>query len=144
MISTAPPTHLLDTNILIYALSRAPDHAAKAPIARSWVSRADWAVSTQVLMELFANLRQPRHGLAPTAAQDIVERIAAERAVQAVDREVVLQALALRQRAMLSLWDAAILAAARRLGARTVVSEDLQSGRDYDGVTVLNPFLHTP
>ena len=30
--------------------------------------------------------------------------------------------------------------AARRLGAGTVVSEDMEHGRDYEGVTVLNPF----
>jgi predicted nucleic acid-binding protein len=138
--AAAAPAYLLDTNVFIYALSRAPDHAAKAAAARSWLARADWGVSTQVLMELYANLRQPRHGLAPTAAQDIVEAIAADRPVQAVDRQLVLDALGLRHRAMLSHWDAAILCAAQRLGAHTVVSEDLEHGRDYGGVKVLNPF----
>jgi predicted nucleic acid-binding protein len=133
--------YLLDTNILIYATSLAADHTAKAPAARAWVQRDDWGVSTQVLMEFFANARQPRHGLLPTAAQDFVELIAARRPVQAIDRELVLDALALRHRCNLSHWDAAILCAARRLGAHTVISEDMQSGRDYEGVRVLNPFL---
>jgi predicted nucleic acid-binding protein len=39
----------------------------------------------------------------------------------------------------MSFWDALILAAARRAGAATVWSEDLNEGQDYDGVTVLNP-----
>jgi predicted nucleic acid-binding protein len=105
------------------------------------VGRSDWGVSTQVLMELYAQARQARHGLLPTAAQAIVERIAAQRPVVAVDKALVLQALALRHRCMLSHWDAAILCAARRLGAATVISEDLEHGRNYEGITVFNPFF---
>lgn len=33
-----------------------------------------------------------------------------------------------------------ILATARRTGAKTVISEDLNEGQDYDGVRVHNPF----
>ena len=141
--SAAPgrPGYFLDTNVLIYATSLAADHATKAPAARAWVQREDWGVSAQVLMEFFANARQPRHGLLPTAAQAFVELIAAHRPVQAIDRELVLDALALRHRFSLSHWDAAILCAARRLGAHTVVSEDVESGRNYEGVQVMNPFL---
>ena len=57
------------------------------------------------------------------------------------DKGIVLEALALRHRHYLTHWDAAILCAARRLGAATLVSEDLETGRNYEGVTVLNPFL---
>jgi predicted nucleic acid-binding protein len=137
----AMAAYFLDTNILIYATSLSPDHAGKAPAARAWVARDDWGVSAQVLMEFFANARQPRHGLLPTAAQDFVERIAARRPVQPVDAALVMDALALRQRHFLSHWDAAVLCAARRLGAHTVVSEDMEHGRDYGGVRVLNPFI---
>ena len=112
--------------------------------ARTWVARPDWGVSTQVLMELFAQARQPRHGLLPTDAQALVERIAARRPVMPVDHDTVLEALALRHRHYLSHWDAAILCAARRLGAHTVVSEDLAPGQDYGGVRVLNPFQNPP
>lgn len=132
--------YFLDTNILIYATSLASDHAAKQPVARGWVQRGDWGVSTQVLMEFYANARQPRHGLQPTAAQEFVEAIAARRPVQSLDKELVLEALELRHRFYLSHWDAAILCAARRLGASTVMSEDMEHGRDYEGVVVLNPF----
>lgn len=136
-MSAAP--YFLDTNILIYATSHAADHQSKRAPARRWVGRADWGVSTQVLMEFYAQARQPKHGLLPTAAQAFVERIAARRPVVAVDKDIVLDALALRHRHYLSHWDAAILCAARRMGALTVVSEDMEAGRNYDGVTVLNP-----
>ena len=80
----------------------------------------------------------------PTAAQAFVERIAARRPVVAVDKDIVLDALALRHRHYLSHWDAAVLCAAQRLGAHTVISEDMEHGRDYGGVTVINPFLQGP
>ena len=134
----------LDTNILIYATSQAADHAAKREPARHWVGRGDWGVSTQVLMEFYAQARQARHGLLPTAAQAFVERIAARRPVVAVDKDIVLDALALRHRHYLSHWDAAVLCAAQRLGAHTVISEDMEHGRDYGGVTVINPFVAAP
>jgi len=38
-------------------------------------------------------------------------------------------------------YDAAIVAAARELGAGTLYSEDLSHGQEYDGVKVVNPFL---
>jgi predicted nucleic acid-binding protein len=44
--------------------------------------------------------------------------------------------------AQLSYWDALILAAAQRAGARYLLSEDFQSNRYYDEVLVLNPFEH--
>jgi len=136
--------YFLDTNILVYATSLAEDHLPKREAARAWMARTDWGVSTQVLMELYAQARQPRHGLLPTAAQALVERIAARRPVAAVDRDTVLEALALRHRHYISHWDAAILCAARRLGAHTVVSEDMVPGQDYGGVRVLNPFQPAP
>ncbi len=53
---------------------------------------------------------------------------------------VMLAALATRQRFGISYWDAAILEAARAIGCRTVLSEDLADGADYAGVRVENPF----
>ena len=128
--------YFLDTNILIYATSLADDHAAKRPLARSWVARADWGLSTQVLMEFYANARQARHGLLPTAAQAFVERLAACRPVQAVDRELVLAALSLRNRYNLSHWDAAILCAAARLGATRSSAKTSPTGSS----TMASPF----
>jgi predicted nucleic acid-binding protein len=136
---TAVP-YFLDTNILIYATSQAADHLPKRDRARRWVARSDWGVSSQVLMEFFAQARREKHGLLPTTAQAFVQRIASRRPVVAVDKPIVLEALAMRHRYYLTHWDAAILCAARKLGANILVSEDLETGRNYDGVTVMNPF----
>jgi predicted nucleic acid-binding protein len=40
----------------------------------------------------------------------------------------------------LSIWDAVIMAAAAEAGCRLLLSEDLQEGFTWRGVTVANPF----
>ncbi len=51
------------------------------------------------------------------------------------------RAVALAERYGIRYYDAAIVAAAQELGARTLYSEDLSHGQDYGGVKVVNPFL---
>jgi len=57
-----------------------------------------------------------------------------------VDTAMVLAAVKGSQRHRLSFWDALIIEAARAAGCKRVSSEDLQTGQDFDGVTVENPF----
>jgi predicted nucleic acid-binding protein len=133
--------YFLDTNILLYALSHERAEGSKRSIARRWLARTDWGLSTQVLMEFYVNAIKPRHGLGPALARKAMQRFAESRPVQPLDSELALEAATMQREFMLSLWDAAILCAARRLGAVTVVSEDLTHGELYRGLRVLNPFL---
>ena len=57
-----------------------------------------------------------------------------------LDYALFQEAVRLRDRFQISYWDAAILAAAKRLGATTLYSEDLSDGQNFDGVQVVNPF----
>jgi predicted nucleic acid-binding protein len=50
----------------------------------------------------------------------------------------------LQDRYQLSFWDALIVAAAKFGGCNFLLSEDLQSGQDFDGLLVINPFLTAP
>ena len=59
----------------------------------------------------------------------------------AVDGPLVLEAVQIAERFQIGHFDAQILAAAKRIGCATVYSEDLNSGQDYGGVRVVNPFL---
>ncbi len=52
-------------------------------------------------------------------------------------------AFAAEERFRLSCRDAAIIEAARELGCHMILSEDLNHGRDHDGVRVVNPFRKT-
>jgi predicted nucleic acid-binding protein len=59
---------------------------------------------------------------------------------QAIDHGLVNIAIEQSERYAISYWDAAILAAAEALGARTVYSDDLNDGQQYGSLCVVNPF----
>jgi predicted nucleic acid-binding protein len=63
--------------------------------------------------------------------------------VQETTLALVESALRTTERFQVSYWDAAIIEAARALGCREVLSEDLSDGQDYGGVRVVNPFRST-
>lgn len=130
----------LDSNVLLYACSSAPDDAPKRRIAEGLMLDSPFALSAQVLQEFIANaLRKPSLGIREGNI-DATLRMASLVRVQAVTRELVLTAVALRRRYQLSQWDATILAAAKELGCEVVYSEDMNDGQDYRGVRVINPF----
>ena len=54
---------------------------------------------------------------------------------------VIRDAFAEAARWKISFWDALIIAAAKRAGAGVLWTEDLNHGRDYGGIRVLNPLL---
>jgi predicted nucleic acid-binding protein len=53
---------------------------------------------------------------------------------------MVRRAIDTSRRFRIAVWDAMILEAARSAGSDRVLTEDLQAGQDFDGVTVENPF----
>lgn len=132
--------HFLDSNVLLYAYSKAPRDAAKTGIARQWVAREDWGVSVQVLQEFYVNVLRSPHDMGHDDATAMIEEIADSRPVSTIDLALMRHALQLKARYAISYWDAAVIAGARRLGATVLVSEDLSHGQDYGGVRVLNPF----
>jgi len=131
----------IDTNILLYAASTSPEESAKRERARALLVRPDWGLSVQVLQEFYVNLVRPhRQAMAHDDAVRLIGQLL-RRPLAVTDPDLLLQALALKQRFQLSYWDSAIVAAAQRLGARVLCTEDLSHGQDYDGVRVVNPFL---
>jgi predicted nucleic acid-binding protein len=130
----------VDTNVLVYAASNAAADQSRRELALELLDQPDIAVSAQVLAEFYVvatsknKLNMP-HEVAQTLLQSL-----ARIPVCPITRELVLEAIELRERCQLSYWDAAIIAAAKRMGCHTVWSEDLNDGQIYDGVTVVNPF----
>jgi len=87
----------------------------------------------QVLQELYVNVVRP-----PRCAMTHADAVAAipqllRRPTVATDAALVLEGLRLKARYQISYSDAAIVAAARGLGARVLYSEDLKHSQDYDG-----------
>ncbi len=132
----------VDTSLLLYALSSRPDEADKAARAASILAEPVLALSVQVLQEFYVQATRPT-AADPLSHEDAVAFMATlERfPVQAMTVDVMRAALGARVRWQLNYWDAAIVEAARALGCRELLSEDLQHGQDLDGVRVVNPFL---
>jgi len=57
-----------------------------------------------------------------------------------ITSDLVFEALELKMRYQISYWDAAIIAAALGRQCSVIYSEDLNSGQNYGGVCVRNPF----
>lgn len=131
----------VDTNVLLYAASTAPEEAGKAAKARELLQATDLALSVQVLQEFYVQATRASRTdrLSHDQANRLVEAFL-RFPVQETTPALMLAAMATCQRHRLSYWDAAILEAARALGCEVVLSEDLAHGRSYDGLLVENPF----
>ena len=132
----------VDTNVLLYAISRDPDEAPKARRANAILASGDVGLSVQVLQEFYLQSTRATRQDAITHDQ-AVGLIEAWRRfpVQETTVAVMAAALGTRRRFGISYWDAAIIEASRALGCTVVVSEDLDVQTDYDGVRVENPFV---
>ena len=131
----------LDTNILLYSISRAPQEADKRRIAELLVDTGDNALSVQVLQEFYVQAtRATRPDALPHDIAAGLVRTWLRFRVQETTLPVMLRALEIKAAHRLSYWDAAIVAGARALGCREILSEDMAHGREMDGVVVVNPF----
>jgi predicted nucleic acid-binding protein len=131
----------VDTNVLLYAISRDPTEQDKAKRAGEILADRDLALSAQVLQEFYAQATRASRP-DPISHQQAVRLIESFRRfpVQDVTTAIVMAALDTCQRFQLSYWDAAIIEASRALGCTEVLSEDLGDGQDYAGVQIINPF----
>lgn len=133
----------VDTNILLYAISTAPEEAARKQRAREILAKTGWGLSIQVLQEFYVNAtRAPNPAMRHEDAEATIRQLLL-RPVADSHAALLLEALRLKARYQLSYWDAAIVATAQQLGASTLYSEDLQHGQTFDAVKVVNPFLPT-
>ncbi|WP_343599018.1 PIN domain-containing protein [Mycobacterium sp.] len=131
----------VDTNVLLYAISRDRQERDKAERANEILTARDVALSVQVLQEFYvqATRKSRSEPLAHDQAVELVESFM-RFPVAPTTTELMLAAFATHRRFGISYWDAAILEAGRSLGCDVVLSEDLSDGEDYAGVRVENPF----
>jgi len=130
----------LDTNILLYAALGREHAGYRLERARAIVLTEDYCTSGQVLAEFYHNaIKKGPRPLTPEKAREWV-RVIAMKPCQPVTSEVVVAGIDHARHYQLSYWDGAIIAAAERLGARVVYSEDLNHGQTYGSVRVENPF----
>ncbi len=134
----------VDSNVLLYAVDGTEE--GKRGKAIEWLDHL-WVagsgrVSWQVLHEFYWNAVW-KMGLEAGRAREMVEDFSHW---QPVDSSVglVRRAWYWMDSAQLAYWDALILAAAERSGARYLLSEDFQAGRRYGEVEVVSPFERPP
>jgi predicted nucleic acid-binding protein len=136
------PGIFADTNLLLYVRdARAP---AKQARATAWHDRlwreASGRTSAQVISEYYVNLKR-----------DAGARMSAEQAwsdasrylawkPRAVDDEVLSTAREVERRYRISWWDSLIVAAAQLQGCELLLTEDLQDGMAFGGLTARSPF----
>lgn len=130
----------LDTNILLYLISSDPAEADKRQKALEIVVPMDWVISAQVLQEFYVNATRSRTGGISIEAANRLLRQFMPCATVAVDATLVGHAAQISQLHQLSYWDAAIVAAAVRSGATTLMTEDLNAGQVIEGIAIINPF----
>ena len=132
----------VDTNILLYAISADPRESSKNAVALRQLESTDLALSVQVLQEFYVQSTRPTRTGRITHQQALALIESWLRfPVQETTVEMVQAALAAKERFQLSYWDAAIVEAARALGCKEVLSEDLNAGQNYAGIRGVNPFL---
>ena len=140
------PACFVDTNVLVYAV--AGDDARRSPAAqklvRELMAAQVFRTSIQVLQELFVTLtRKVRTPLTAEQAARYLDQIAAWPVI-VLDYRAMRDAIELSASAKLSFWDALIIVAAARSGAKRLYTEDLQDGQEILGVEIVNPFGGKP
>lgn len=132
----------LDTNVLVYAFDSAEPRKKERALAvlEQAPDPNALVISTQVLQEFFVavtrRLETPLdHETAARAVEDLTAL-----PVVVTGPETVLAAVRRCGTASLSFWDALIVEAALGAGCATLLTEDLQDGRSFGPLAVVNPF----
>jgi predicted nucleic acid-binding protein len=136
----------VDSNALVYSLDESDP--LKQALAHVWVERL-WSdrigrLSQQVINEFYWNVtrkigRPVSRSRAQTAARRLLDWTRVD-----YDAPLVELAWHLEDRFQLAWWDALIVAAAQRAGCAVLLTEDLQDGRRFGDVLVVDPFRHSP
>lgn len=131
----------LDTNVLIYAVSSDPAESPKKEKAMALIEHTDFGLSAQVLQEFYVTVtRKIALPLPPDEAVALLEQFRSLPVVW-TDYPLIVSGVEASLRFGISYWDGTIIAAAERLGAATLYTEDLNHGQRYGSVQAVNPFL---
>lgn len=134
----------LDTNILVYlaGLARVDADLPKIEVIRvmlpALAGAAEIVIPTQALGELYTVFG--RAGRTRPEQKEVVLRVRAQFQLVGSDEETLMAALDLASDHQLQIWDSLIVNAAADAGCTLLLSEDMQSGFSWRGVTVINPF----
>jgi predicted nucleic acid-binding protein len=130
-----------DSNVLIYAIVEPPEprgDRARDLILRG--TRGDAAILLLQALAEFSTVAMRKYGLSAVDVQNRVEALRQPMQVEAAEEGDLLAALDLVRDHRLAFWDALMCATASRAGLQYLLSEDMQDGRRFGGLTIVNPF----
>lgn len=134
----------LDTNLLAYAEGVNGEERQRAAIDLLERLPAGHAmVPVQALGELFRVL-VGKAQWSPDRARAAVRAWHDGYQLVPTTSDVMLSAMALAANHQLGIWDAVMLSAAAESNCRVLLTEDMQNGATWNGVTVINPFVAAP
>ncbi|MEQ1949958.1 PIN domain-containing protein [Mesorhizobium sp. CN2-181] len=135
----------VDTNVLLYSHDKRDPK--KLETAREWLRQLTIgqaaAVNLQVLNELTDVLLRKKWLADPETVFSMIGQLSKLGDSPLTQREVA-AARALHIAHRYSWWDCLLLASALELGCTHFLSEDLQDGQTIRGLTIVDPFAHSP
>jgi predicted nucleic acid-binding protein len=131
----------LDSNVLVYAADRAAGKRHERALQiLDWAVRRHCVLTLQALAEFFhVTTRKRMVARAEAAAQ--LRDWTTEFPTISADSAALWTALEFVVDGRFGWWDALLLATAERHGCEVVLSEDMQDGARFGGVTVVDPFV---
>jgi predicted nucleic acid-binding protein len=134
----------LDTNVFVYTFDYGAPHKAKtaAHLIRRATDTGEGIVSYQVVQEFF-NVALRRFSQPMTVAEAEQYLLTVFRPLLAVHSSpaIYFEALRISARHKLAWYDSLIVAGALEGGCEVLYTEDLQRGREIEGLRIENPFL---
>lgn len=131
----------IDTNVLVYAEGVNGPLPAKTSVELfKKLPESSTFLPVQVLGELFRVL-VGKCAFSPPDARTVVLRWQDSFPLIETSPPILVAALDIATDHGLNIWDAIILSAASAAGCRLLLSDDMQEGFTWGGVTVTNPFV---
>ena len=131
----------VDSNVFIYAVDKAvsaKQKKARGIVADVFADGSAYRVSSQVLAE-FSSVAVRKLGMATPILLALLAEMG-KIAHVAIDNALVSRAVEIQGIYGIQYYDAQIVAAAERLGCSSILTEDLNDGQMYCGITAVNPF----
>lgn len=135
--------YFIDTNIFVYAYdtSAGEKHKKANDLIKKLWQDDNGCVSIQVLQEFFVITTQK--ALTPLPVNEVIEIISditfwRVHSPTALD---ILETIDIKNKYVLSFWDAMIVLSAKRLHCKILFTEDLNHSQFYEGIKVINPFI---
>ena len=131
----------VDSNVFVYAVDKAvsaKQKKARGIVADVFADGSAYRVSSQVLAE-FSSVAVRKLGISAPILLALLAEMG-KIAHVAIDNALVSRAVEIQGIYGIQYYDAQIVAAAERLGCDSILTEDLNDGQMYCGITAVNPF----